>query len=47
MFFEDIRALAPAVLQDRILTNFSAEAEGISSQDIINHLLEQPRDDGK
>ena len=38
---EDIRALAPAVLQHRILTNFTAEAEGISAGQIISRLLDE------
>jgi len=37
----DIRALAPAVLQHRILTNFTAEAEGISTGNIISRLLDE------
>ena len=37
---EDVRALAPAVLQHRILTNFTAEAEGVSSREIVRQLLE-------
>jgi MoxR-like ATPase len=37
----DIRALAPAVLRHRILTNFTAEAEGISAGNIIARLLEE------
>jgi MoxR-like ATPase len=37
---EDVRALAPAVLQHRILTNFTAEAEGVSSREIVRRLLE-------
>lgn len=37
---EDIRALAPSVLRHRILTNFNAEAEGITSLAIIERLLE-------
>jgi MoxR-like ATPase len=36
---DDIRALAPAVLQHRILTNFTAEAEGVSAGNIISRLL--------
>ncbi len=36
---EDIRALAYAVLRHRILLNFSAEAEGITSDTIIEKLL--------
>ena len=44
---EDVRALAPAVLQHRILTNFTAEAEGISSREIVRQLLELPAGDGR
>jgi MoxR-like ATPase len=40
---EDIRALAPSVLRHRILTNFNAEAEGVSSVAIIERLLETIR----
>ena len=36
---DDVRALAPAVLQHRILTNFNAEAEGITSDRIVQDLL--------
>lgn len=42
---EDIRAVAPAVLRHRIITNFNAEAEGIKPDDIIQRLAERiPRD---
>jgi MoxR-like ATPase len=37
---EDIRALAKPVLMHRVLTNFHAEAERVSSVDIISRLLE-------
>jgi MoxR-like ATPase len=37
---EDIQALAPSVLRHRLLTNFRADAEGITTEDIIQHLLE-------
>jgi MoxR-like ATPase len=37
---EDVKALAPSVLRHRILTNFNAEAEGITSVAIIKRLLE-------
>lgn len=39
--YEDIKAVAKPVLRHRILTNFSAEADGISSLDIISQLLEK------
>ena len=38
-----MRALAPSVLRHRILTNFNAEAEGITSLAIIERLLEVVR----
>jgi len=38
---EDIQAVAHPVLRHRILTNFSAEAEGITPQSIISRLLEE------
>ena len=36
---EDVRAVAPAVLRHRIVTNFTAEAEGIKPDRIIEELL--------
>ena len=45
---EDVRAVAPAVLRHRIIPNFNAEADGISTLDIIAKLLETtPGPDGK
>ena len=38
---EDIRALAPAVLQHRIVMNFKAEAERIRPREVVAALLEQ------
>jgi MoxR-like ATPase len=38
--FEDIRALAHPVLRHRILTNFHAESERVSSDHVIDHLLQ-------
>jgi len=37
---EDIRAVAAPVLRHRIKTNFNADAEGISSDDIVRRLLD-------
>jgi MoxR-like ATPase len=37
---DDIRAVAAPVLRHRILTNFNAEADGVTSDDIIRRLLE-------
>lgn len=36
---EDIRAVAKPVLRHRIVTNFSAEAEGVTALDIIEQLI--------
>jgi MoxR-like ATPase len=38
--FDDVRALAHPVLRHRILTNFQAESERVSSNDVVDHLLE-------
>ena len=38
---DDIKAVAKPVLRHRILTNFNAEADGITSLDIIDRLLEE------
>ena len=38
--FEDIRAMAHSVLRHRVLTNFRAESEGITTDQIIDQLLE-------
>jgi len=40
---EDIEAVAHPVLTHRILTNFQAQSEGVTSEDIINRLLEEVR----
>jgi len=37
---EDIRAVAAPVLRHRIITNFNAEAEGVSPDDIVDRLIE-------
>ncbi len=46
---EDIQALAPSVLRHRIILNFKAQADGLSSLDIISRLLTEvkPSEDGK
>jgi MoxR-like ATPase len=46
---EDIQALAPSVLRHRIIPNFKAQGEGLSSLDIISQLLREvkPPMDGK
>lgn len=37
---DDVRAIAKPVLRHRLVTNFNAEAEGISSDEIIDKLLD-------
>ncbi len=39
--YEDIKAVTKPVLRHRILTNFNAEADGITSLDIITRLLDE------
>jgi len=41
---DDIKAMARPVLRHRLITNFNAEAEGLSTDDILSILLE---DDAK
>jgi len=36
---EDVRAIAPAILRHRIVKNFKAEAEGVSTEKIIAELI--------
>jgi len=38
---EDVAAVLPAIFKHRIITNFKAQAEGISSLDIIDRLLRE------
>jgi len=46
---EDIQAMAPSVLRHRIIPNFKAQADGLSSLDIVTRLLNEvkPSADGK
>jgi MoxR-like ATPase len=37
---EDVKAVAPAVLRHRVLTNFHAEAEGVNTDTVIQRLIE-------
>src|SRR6187431_3812344 len=39
--FDDIRALAHPVLRHRVLTNFRAESEGVTTDSIIDELLQR------
>jgi MoxR-like ATPase len=36
----DVRALAPAILRHRIVTNFYAESDGVDADSIVTRLLE-------
>ncbi len=38
--FEDLRAVAPAALRHRILLNFEGQAEGVSTDDVVDEILE-------
>ena len=38
---EDVQAVAVPVLKHRVLTNFTAESEGVTSADIVERLLEE------
>ncbi|QIR15014.1 AAA family ATPase [Shewanella aestuarii] len=38
---EDIQAVAPNVLRHRLLLSYQAQAEGISAEHVINHILSQ------
>ncbi len=42
---EDLEAVAQPVLMHRILTNFQAQSEGVTSTDIVNRLLSEIRGD--
>ena len=39
--FDDVRAVAPAVLAHRLVLNFEAEADGRGTRDVISELLEE------
>lgn len=45
---DDVKAVARPVLRHRVITNFSAESSGITSDDVIDRLLEEipDRSDG-
>jgi MoxR-like ATPase len=40
---EDVRAVAPSVLRHRIVPSFQAEADGRTTADLVNELIEQSR----
>jgi MoxR-like ATPase len=37
---DDVKAIAAPVLRHRIVTNFNADADGVTTDDIIGMLLE-------
>ena len=41
--YEDVRAVAPAVLAHRLVLNFEAEADGRGTRDVIGELLEESK----
>ncbi len=41
--FEDVRAVAPAVLRHRVVTNFQAEADGRGPEDVVEELIRLSR----
>jgi len=43
---DDIRAVAKPVLRHRLITNYSAEAEGVTSDKVVERLLETVSPDG-
>ena len=44
--YEDVRAVCPLVLRHRVITNFSAEADGVSRDAILSDLLDKVREGG-
>jgi MoxR-like ATPase len=42
---EDVEAVADPVLSHRILTNFRAESEGLTSSHIIQRIIDEVRED--
>ena len=38
--FEDIRAVAHSVMRHRVLTNFHAQSEGVTTDSLIDKLIE-------
>jgi len=41
--YDDVRAVAPAVLRHRVVTNFQAEADGLTAPDIVEELIRTSR----
>ena len=43
---DDVREVAPAVLRHRVITNFNAEADGITPDEIVRRLIKTVPADG-
>ena len=43
---DDVRSVAKPVLRHRIITNFNAEADGVTTDDVVQSLLESTPEDG-
>jgi len=41
--FDDVRAVAPSVLRHRVVTNFQAEADGRTTNDLVEELIQASR----
>ena len=41
---EDLRAVAPAVLRHRLILNFEGQAEGISTDDVVEKILQSVKE---
>jgi len=41
---EDIEAVAPSVLGHRVITNFAAESQGVTSQVAVERLVKEMQD---
>jgi MoxR-like ATPase len=42
---EDLEAIAPAVLNHRVITNFNAESQGMDSKKIVERLIREAREE--
>jgi MoxR-like ATPase len=42
---EDLEAIAPSVLNHRVITNFAAESQGMTSKKIVERLIKEMRDE--
>ena len=42
---EDIEAVAVPVLTHRVITNFAAESQGMTSKKVVERLVEEMRED--